>query len=679
MGKVKPKYAQKFRDEWLKIPIFAQWLSRVDGDDVKALCKVCHCSLRARLADLENHAETKKHKCAASAFSSQRQTKISFKPVVDCLERNSAEGSIALFVSAHCAIMSCDHLGEMCKNRFKDSVAASQIKLHRTKCSAVIKNVLGPHFTSDLRSDIGDSMYSILVDESTDISVTKLLAIAIIYHSKTSDRIVSTFLSLAELEKCDAESIVAAIKYTLKEINLDLKKLQGIGTDNASVMVGINNGVYQVLKREIPHLILIRCVCHSIQLATSAATAESLPRNLDFLVRESYNWFSRSSSRQLYYRQIFSILNDGEEPLKIPQACDTRWLSIQPAVCRIIDQWLELKTHFEIVRLSEKCYTAEMLYSLFRDELNLAYLLFLKPILSDLQRINKMFESNDVDSCKLLNDLVVLIQSLLKQVVVPTYPVQRKYLNNDFERHLDPKPYLGYSFESKLSEIRNNRPITEQEEQTVRGRCIKFVCSLIKQLQQRLPDNIEILRKLSLLAVSKALFVVKEPLIPLLEISKLHSDTITKIELQWQKLTIVKWNNVNNSVNFWCEVSNYCDASGENPFKELADFALSRLVLPWSNAEVERIFSQLNLVKTKIRNRMRIRTVNAILGIRAGLRRSNQCCHNYELPASVLKTIGTVEAYKATPSTSTAPSTSADTLSSQDDENDDDLDDILHF
>lgn len=38
--------------------------------------------------------------------------------------------------------------------------------------------------------------------------------------------------------------------------------------------------------------------------------------------------------------------------------------------------------------------------------------------------------------------------------------------------------------------------------------------------------------------------------------------------------------------------------------KELAKFAISVLILSHSNAEVERIFSQLNVMKSKRRNRM---------------------------------------------------------------------------
>lgn len=71
---------------------------------------------------------------------------------------------------------------------------------------------------------------------------------------------------------------------------------------------------------------------------------------------------------------------------------------------------------------------------------------------------------------------------------------------------------------------------------------------------------------------------------------------------QWNNILPGFWKNTTETVQFWCKVYNYKDASGENPFHELSRFAMSVLVLPISNAEVERIFSQLNLVKTNVRN-----------------------------------------------------------------------------
>lgn len=117
-------------------------------------------------------------------------------------------------------------------------------------------------------------------------------------------------------------------------------------------MVGINNGVFKLLKEEfgLDNLILIRCICHSLQLAISAATKETIPRNIEFMLKETHNWFSCSSKRQLQYSKLFQAINGGKTPLKIPQLSATRWISIEPVVKKILDQWVELHLHFSIVR-----------------------------------------------------------------------------------------------------------------------------------------------------------------------------------------------------------------------------------------------------------------------------------------------------------------------------------------
>lgn len=122
----------------------------------------------------------------------------------------------------------------------------------------------------------GNGKYSLLLDES-NVSVNKLLGIVIIYYSEKQGKTISSFLALTKLETCNAEGIVNTLKKTLEEMKLDLQNLIAIGTDNASVMIGVNNGVYTKLKAEVPPLILIRCLCHSLQLAVSHAMTDTLP------------------------------------------------------------------------------------------------------------------------------------------------------------------------------------------------------------------------------------------------------------------------------------------------------------------------------------------------------------------------------------------------------------------
>lgn len=630
------KYAQHFRAEWLKDPNYEKWLRRVEGDDTKCVCKYCHCTLSAKRSDIDRHRQRLKHKKAEEPFSTERQGTIPFEKVSG--DTHVTEGNVSLFIAEHCSLRVVDHLSELCKVRFADSKGCKNFKLKRTKCSAIVCNVLAPHFSSDLKDDIGDQKFSLLIDESNDITVTKLLGIAIRYYSKSKKKIVVTFLDLVELSDCDSTGICDALKRSLKNNGLELQKLVAIGTDNASVMTGVNSGVYAKLKSEVPHLILIKCVCHSLQLAVSHATAQCLPRNLDYLIKETYNWFSNSATRQARYKEIFSLMNDGQAPLKLIHLSQTRWLSVESAVVRILQQWLELKTHFGMARHGEKCYTAEILYGMFCDRENYAFLVFLKHILGEVQRVNKKFEAEVQDPTKLLSDLLHLIDSMKSKVLIPGKTLKADEL---IESYLDPRPYLGYEFEKEMSECKF------PHEKEIRQRCVCFVVELIKQLQQRLPDNVQVLQSMSLLSAGECLQPIKPGIIDLAKMFTDSDEILTRIDFQWRNLHKVLWKKNTDTSELWVEISSYTDATGENPFSDLADLALTVLTLPHSNADVERIFSHMNIVKSKLRNRMSIKSLNALLTIRYGLRRNGSCCYDYKLPKEVLKSIGTLKAYES--------------------------------
>ena len=74
--------------------------------------------------------------------------------------------------------------------------------------------------------------------------------------------------------------------------------------------------------------------------------------------------------------------------------------------------------------------------------------------------------------------------------------------------------------------------------------------------------------------------------------------------MQYKNIHLNKWTKNCITEEFWSEVSDYGDASRGNPFKDIAIFAISLLILPNSNAQVERLFSSMNIVKNKLGNKM---------------------------------------------------------------------------
>lgn len=74
-----------------------------------------------------------------------------YKPV--SLEKTKiAELKIAAYIAEHSALQTVDHLIEVLPHCQWDLSldALKNLKLHRTKCSMLIKNVLGPSMLDDL-------------------------------------------------------------------------------------------------------------------------------------------------------------------------------------------------------------------------------------------------------------------------------------------------------------------------------------------------------------------------------------------------------------------------------------------------------------------------------------------------------------------------------------------------
>ncbi|KAH9382689.1 hypothetical protein HPB48_023245 [Haemaphysalis longicornis] len=65
--------------------------------------------------------------------------------------------------------------------------------MHRTKCAAVIKNVLAPHFKHKLDKMVKEAPgYSLMLDESTDVSATKHLSISVCFYNYGTNCISDT-------------------------------------------------------------------------------------------------------------------------------------------------------------------------------------------------------------------------------------------------------------------------------------------------------------------------------------------------------------------------------------------------------------------------------------------------------------------------------------------------------
>lgn len=622
------KYPKHYSKAWETEDGLKHWIQRVPNDDQIARCTFCDRTVRAHHSDLVDHAKTKKHIAAHNAISTQSKTLADFgvKTIVVDNTARIIELKLAAHIAVHSSILTIDHLGELVRK-----LSDKDIAIHRTKCSALIKKVLGLCMFEELIEDVRGVPYSLIVDESTDIRTKKQLAIVVRYFSRKLGRIVTTFIGIVELAAGTADAIFAAIKQFLQANNIPITDCVGLGTDTCNAMVGVNHSLYTNFREVCPNIVLVKCVCHSIQLASCWAL-KVLPRNIEFLVSQTYCWFSNSTHRLATYSDLYEVINVGEEPLKILKLSGTRWLSIAPCVKRILDQFDVLKLHFGLMADEERCEAARLLLGQYSNHFTKLYMVFLLPYLDDLNRVNKLFQLESGSPVKLLTELMTLYCSILEATMhrskFPTWRATMEYNTADVNNQLPINAmYFGKEFTVMLAGL----GVDAASALDVKTRCREYLVALLTELRARLPENVDTLESLSALSPSVILSDQKLPLHKL-SFLPLYTGDFGRLERQYNRLSSAHWERFDDqhTEEFWIAVSQHTDASGASDFYDLGLFALSLLSLPFSNAAVERVFSHMNNIKTKTRNRMKQPLLEALLHIRSYMARNRMCCHEFE-------------------------------------------------
>ena len=257
-------------------------------------------------------------------------------------------------------------------------------------------SILGESVRTDVVTKIRMSpCFSIICDETTDLSTTKQLIIYIKAVS-VNNCAATYFLSLKELPECDANSIVTQLRNVLEEYGLDMAKCFGIGSDGAAVMTGQHNGVSAQLKALQPSIISIHCVAHKLALAVSqAARIVSPVQRFKNCINSLFVFFHGSPKRQGRLRECFQIL-ENKPALKLRKPADTRWLACEEAVQVVKKSLQPLAITLEELSHSGDA-TALGLATLLKRYEFIAGVFFMAEILPILSRLSKTFQLENLN------------------------------------------------------------------------------------------------------------------------------------------------------------------------------------------------------------------------------------------------------------------------------------------
>ena len=170
--------------------------------------------------------------------------------------------------------------------------------------------VLGNQISQAQLEDLLKSpFYSIMIDESTDMSVINEMVVYARYID-SSALVKTAFLKIVELRNGSADTIEEALLAYLSDNSIPISGLVGFGSDGAAVMTGRLSGVATRLKRRQPILTSIHCVAHRLALAVGQA-GEKVPflsNTFKPTLRQLFNFYENSSVRMSGLKAIEQIL-----------------------------------------------------------------------------------------------------------------------------------------------------------------------------------------------------------------------------------------------------------------------------------------------------------------------------------------------------------------------------------
>ena len=173
------------------------------------------------------------------------------------------------------------------------------------------------------------AMYSLMADECTDIANVEELSVFCRWEE--GGVLVECFLEIIPLKKADAETIYSTLIECLKKKNLQVGRIVGLGFDGAATFSGRRTGVQARIKKHTPRALFVHCHCHLLQLAY-VQSANKTPGIAHVYRTMTTLWkhFHNSPKRAECLKEVQSVLELPE--MKVIKPSDTRWLSHERCV-----------------------------------------------------------------------------------------------------------------------------------------------------------------------------------------------------------------------------------------------------------------------------------------------------------------------------------------------------------
>ena len=463
--------------------------------------------------------------------------------------------------------------------------------------------------------------FGLLVDDMSDVTSMEQMIVFVQYYSRKEEKVSVKFLRvenvLAEAVSADSETLTKLLCKTLEEDGLDIKKLSGMASDGAAVMLGSRNGVGKRMKEKSPNLIVIHCVCHRLALACADSNQELqyLKSVVDWLT-QLWKLFEYSNKKlAAFIKTQINLINlkllgnvKKKTAKKLKKACKTRWLSTESSVKSAIENYSAIVQ--TLMQLESACATSAGLLKKCNTGKFLSTLFILNDILPILANISRSFQKSVVNFSRIKPCLEYAKAELEKLASSQTSEDKfREEIHQLEERGL-------LQFNMKDSVYTDMTKLKK-----------KYIASLVTHIDERFRESTPLI----------GAFAVFDPMLVPNDVNDYGSEEIEVIahhffketdekamfKAEWGKFKfdMKEWKKSfkvtpDQSPTEWCLQRILQMRSCYGPmFPCLSYIAEVILSLPVSNAWPERGASKIKLIKSRLRNRMKNDLLNGIMQV----------------------------------------------------------------
>uniref|UniRef100_A0A8C6U2L6 HAT C-terminal dimerisation domain-containing protein n=1 Tax=Neogobius melanostomus TaxID=47308 RepID=A0A8C6U2L6_9GOBI len=583
MPKRKSRLTQELLEQY-------RFLRKVPGNENAAFCTLCKCEFSVAhggKADVQSHSKTSKHKRWEQAGSSSVSPFFGQAAAGDEeLKRAAQEATFAYHLVRHShSFRSMDCTAGLTRKFYDQRFTCA-----RTKAEAIVTNVIAPHAMELLQEDTADVTFVSVAADTSNRKAVKLLPVVIRYFTLTEGVSVK-ILNFVSLPGETSTLLFNEVERSLSAFGL-MDKVIGFCADNTNTNFGGKarrgqNNVFYRLDQATPcSLIGVGCAAHIVHNAVQSA-ADTLPCDIENFVVKVFGYFHIYTVRTEELKDFCNFVEI--EHATLLGTSRTRWLSLGPAVERVLKLYPALQSYF---RSQDKA--PNSILKFLEDQVCEAWLWFIHNQLTLFNDAIKKLEKEKSSAIHSALYLSSLKEKLMERKAALFMGLKVKSLLVGFqERHqVDVfKKGVQNFYDCCISYLQEwGSPFTELK-------CLSWT------LLEHAPEWDEV--ECSLRYVSTKL--------PQSDISETELfDEVTSVKTYTSE-KIEQWNTISTPADErWAEMFTHFKHS-HVPFRNIFVICQFAMCLPGTNAPVERIFSIMNNTWTDERNRMGLDTLKELL------------------------------------------------------------------